>query len=115
MSVTVALEALRLSRETWSKIPASDRKQILEAVKKRDMAKAGRLALKYHKKFKNPCPRPIHCSICGKGISGTTDKPFKIRMEKLRRHRARSHPTAHKKSVRKTVRTKRKHEIEGGI
>lgn len=110
MSVAVALEALKLSRETWSKIPASDRKQILEAVKKRDLGKARRLAQKYHRKFKNPCPRPIHCSICGRGISGTTDKPFKTRMEKLRRHRARKHPTAHKKALEKQLEPKRRNK-----
>jgi hypothetical protein len=49
----------------------------------------------------------VHCSKCGK-ISPSTAKTFDKRMAWLRRHRKRSHPTAHKESVKKAIRTKRK-------
>ena len=42
----------------------------------------------------------VHCKICGKAISGTS---FGERMAKLRHHRKLQHPTAHKKSVGKSV------------
>jgi len=47
----------------------------------------------------------VHCSKCGK-ISPSSAKTFALRMAWLRRHRKRSHPTAHKKSVKKSTRTK---------
>lgn len=46
----------------------------------------------------------VHCGLCGKAISGTS---FGERMTKLRSHRKKEHPTAHKKSVRKSVSTKK--------
>lgn len=47
----------------------------------------------------------IHCSICGASIRGST---FNARMTKLRRHRKRMHPKAHRASVRKAVRSRKK-------
>lgn len=47
----------------------------------------------------------VHCSICGYAVSGYN---FQERMEKLRRHRKKKHPKAHKKSVKKTLETKRR-------
>lgn len=52
--------------------------------------------------------KTIHCKICGKAIRGTT---FGARMKKLRRHRKKAHPTAHKRSIRKALRTKRERGI----
>jgi len=49
--------------------------------------------------------KTVHCSICGKAITG---KDFGERMRKLRKHRKEEHPTAHKRSVKKTLKTKRK-------
>jgi len=48
--------------------------------------------------------KTVHCSICGKAISGVD---FGERMKKLRRHRKKHHPTAHKRSTKKTLKTKR--------
>jgi len=48
----------------------------------------------------------VHCSKCGK-ISPTSATTFPLRMAWLRRHRKRKHPKAHKKSVRKTMKTKK--------
>jgi len=57
----------------------------------------------------------VHCSKCGR-ISPSTAKTFDKRMAWLRRHRKRSHPTAHKKSIKKSVKTRfKKHESEGGM
>ena len=50
----------------------------------------------------------VHCSICGKAITG---KDFGERMRKLRKHRKEMHPTAHKRSVKKTLKTKRRKGI----
>lgn len=51
--------------------------------------------------------RIMHCKICGK--ASPSDKiTFKDQMAWLRRHRKRKHPSAHKKSVKKTVETKKK-------
>ena len=47
--------------------------------------------------------KTVHCSLCGKPIKGTT---FEKRMAKLRSHRKRVHPTAHKRSVAKGMVTK---------
>ena len=47
-----------------------------------------------------PCTK--HCSICGKAFKGS----FQDVMAKLRRHRKQAHPKAHKKSVKKTLKTK---------
>ena len=58
-----------------------------------------------------PLKKNIKCSICGKRIRGTKDVEFKERMAKLRRHRKRSHPKAHKKSIRKALKTKREKGI----
>jgi len=107
MSVTVALAALKFSKSTWDKIPLRDKERIKKAIKERDIGKARQIAEKYHKKFKNPCPKPIHCGICGKAIKGTTKAPFKDRMDKLRRHRKKYHPKAFKKSVKKAIKTKK--------
>jgi len=49
--------------------------------------------------------KTVHCSICGKAISGVD---FGERMKKLRKHRKKMHPTAHKRSVKKTLKTKRR-------
>ena len=107
MSVAVALEALKLSRDTWNKIPAKDKKRIIQAVKEKDMKTAVSLAAKYHVKYSNPCPKPIHCKKCGKAIKGTSGKPFSVRMAKLRSHRKRMHKSAHKKSVKKAEKTRK--------
>jgi len=48
--------------------------------------------------------KTVHCSICGEAIRGDD---FGERMRKLRRHRKAKHPKAHKKSVKKTLKTKR--------
>jgi ferredoxin len=53
--------------------------------------------------------KTIHCSICGRACPSNY-KTFDRRMAWLRRHRKRTHPTAHKKSVKKTVRTRTKPE-----
>lgn len=52
----------------------------------------------------------VHCSKCGR-ISPSTAKTFDKRMTWLRQHRKHSHPTAHKKSVKKAIRTKKKRGI----
>lgn len=49
--------------------------------------------------------RTVHCSICGKAISGYD---FSERMDKLRRHRTKEHPGAAKASTRKGVATRRR-------
>jgi len=49
--------------------------------------------------------RTIHCSICGKPIRGYD---MAERMAKLRRHRKKYHPMAHRRSTKKAVRTRRK-------
>jgi hypothetical protein len=49
-----------------------------------------------------PCTK--HCSLCGKAFKGS----FAAVMKKLRSHRKREHPTAHKRSVKKALRTKGK-------
>lgn len=54
-----------------------------------------------------PYKQNIKCSICGKRIRGTKNVEFKERMEKLRRHRKKKHPKAHKKSIKKMLKTKR--------
>jgi TRAP-type C4-dicarboxylate transport system substrate-binding protein len=110
MSVAVALEILNLSRSTWEKIPKKDKERIKKAIEEKRISVAKRIAEKYHKRFKNPCPKPIHCKICGKAIAGTAKADFKTRMAKLRRHRKRSHPKAHKKSIKKAVRTRKEKE-----
>jgi len=48
--------------------------------------------------------KTVHCSICGKAIRGDD---FGERMRKLRKHRKAEHAKAHKKSVTKTLKTKR--------
>jgi len=53
-------------------------------------------------------PLTVHCSICGKAITG---KDFAERMKLLRRHRKAEHPKAHKESVKKGLETKRKKGI----
>ena len=52
--------------------------------------------------------KTVHCRICGKAISGVD---FGERMRKLRKHRKKMHPTAHKRSVKKTLETKRRKGI----
>lgn len=52
--------------------------------------------------------KTVHCSICGKAITG---KDFGERMRKLRKHRKEEHPTAHKRSTKKTLKTKRRKGI----
>ena len=49
------------------------------------------------------------CSICGKGAPKKLLEhgKFQERMDWLRRHRAKYHPVAHGKSVKKTVKTKK--------
>jgi hypothetical protein len=47
----------------------------------------------------------VHCSICGKAVSGYN---FEERMSKLRRHRKNYHPSAHRRSTRKMIATKRR-------
>ena len=51
--------------------------------------------------------RIMHCSLCGKA-SPSYCVGFERQMKWLRRHRKRSHPKAHKKSVKKAVATKKK-------
>lgn len=50
--------------------------------------------------------RILHCKLCGKA-SPSYCKTFKRQMAWLRRHRKKKHPTAHKKSVKKSVKTKK--------
>lgn len=57
--------------------------------------------------------KTIHCRArlpsgkeCGKAIRG---KDFSERMKKLRRHRKKHHPTAHKQSVKKAQETRERH------
>jgi len=52
--------------------------------------------------------RTVHCRICGKPVRGYS---FESRMKKLRRHRKRAHPHAHRRSVKKALATKRKRGI----
>lgn len=47
--------------------------------------------------------KTVHCSICGQAISGYD---FRERMTKLRRHRKLRHPTAHKRSIVKSIKTR---------
>ena len=47
--------------------------------------------------------KTVHCSKCGKAISGYD---FPARMAKTRRHYAKHHPAAFKKSIKKGVRTR---------
>lgn len=54
--------------------------------------------------------RIMHCSICGQA-SPSYCEDFKSQMAWLRRHRKKKHPKAHKKSVKKTLKTKRKKGI----
>ncbi len=49
--------------------------------------------------------RTIHCSLCKKSIQGYD---FPERMDKLRRHRKKHHPMAHKVSVRRAIRSRNK-------
>lgn len=51
--------------------------------------------------------RIMHCKLCGKATPSYC-KTFEQQMAWLRKHRKRKHPKAHKKSVRKTLKTKRK-------
>ncbi len=55
-------------------------------------------------------PETVHCSICGKAIRGDD---FKERMDKLRHHRKLAHPTAHKKSVRKSMEAREERREHG--
>jgi hypothetical protein len=48
----------------------------------------------------------FHCRICGRAVP-SKHKTFQSRMAWLRRHRKRKHPKAHKKSVKKTIKTKK--------
>ena len=54
--------------------------------------------------------KSFKCSICGVRCPRKylTHSKFKNRMSWLRRHRKKKHPKAHRKSTRKTLRTKRK-------
>jgi len=47
--------------------------------------------------------KTIHCRLCGFAIKG---KDFASRMAKLRSHRKRRHPTAHRRSVIKALKTR---------
>ena len=58
-----------------------------------------------------PLKKNIKCSKCGKRIRGTKDVGFKERMAKLRRHRKKYHPKAHRKSIKKALKTKREKGI----
>lgn len=53
----------------------------------------------------------MHCRVKGCKWSVSMSLPFKERMAKLRRHRKKKHPRAHKKSVKKALRTKREKGI----
>lgn len=44
--------------------------------------------------------KTVHCSICGKAVSGYD---FPERMAKLRRHRKKYHPKAFRESIRKGI------------
>lgn len=58
------------------------------------------------KKKKKKRARIMHCKLCG--TASPSDKvTFKEQMAWLRRHRKLKHPKAHKKSVKKTLKTKR--------
>jgi predicted RNA-binding protein YlxR (DUF448 family) len=57
-------------------------------------------------KKKKKAVKRVHCSKCGR-ISPKTATTFPKRMAWLRRHRKHKHPTAHKKSVKKTLKTKK--------
>lgn len=48
--------------------------------------------------------KTVHCSICGQAVTGYD---FKERMDKLRKHRKQKHPGAHKKSVKKALKTRK--------
>ena len=58
-----------------------------------------------------PLKKSIKCSICEETIRGTKDVEFKERMAKVRRHRKRSHPKAHKESIERALKTKREKGI----
>jgi len=47
--------------------------------------------------------KTIHCRLCGLAIKGAS---FTSRMAKLRSHRKRRHPTAHRRSVVKALKTR---------
>ena len=47
--------------------------------------------------------KTVHCRICGHAIRDST---FEKRMAKLRRHRKKKHPKAHRESVEKMLETK---------
>ena len=51
--------------------------------------------------------RTVHCSICGKAITGYD---LEERMSKLWHHRKHAHPTAFKRSVEKSIRSRRKNK-----
>ena len=52
--------------------------------------------------------RIMHCREKGCGQASPSDKVgFKAQMAWLRRHRKLKHPTAHKKSVKKSVKTRK--------
>ena len=50
-------------------------------------------------------PEVYHCKICGQAIHA---EDFEDGMGKLRRHRARRHPTAYNRSIKKGVTKKAK-------
>lgn len=57
-----------------------------------------------------PKKKTMNCSLCDTKIRIYKNGkllPFKDRMAKLRRHRKKKHPKAHKKSIRKAQRTKK--------
>jgi len=54
--------------------------------------------------------KTIHCRLCGFAIRG---KDFATRMAKLRSHRKRRHPKAHRVSVIKALKTRLKNPIGG--
>ena len=53
--------------------------------------------------------KSFKCSICGAAARKEllAEGMFEKRMAWLRRHRAKQHPAAHKKSVKKAVRTRK--------
>ena len=89
MSVEIALQVLKFSYNTWQKIPPTERKKMLQAVKEKDYKTATHLAAKWHTKLKNPCQKDLKCHKCGQRVRGTKGQPFKVKMEKVRKHRAR--------------------------
>jgi len=60
----------------------------------------------YKTKKKRKRAKGFHCRACGRRCPSKY-KTFKTRMAWLRRHRKGKHPKAHKKSVKKTLKTKR--------